>query len=38
VCSSDLIEAAGEKLAEHFPYDALTDVNELPDKIEFSIR
>ena len=32
------IEAAGEKLAEHFPYDALTDVNELPDKIEFSIR
>jgi uncharacterized membrane protein len=32
------IEAAGEKLAEHFPYDALTDVNELPDEIEFSIR
>ena len=30
------IEAAGEKLAEHFPYDAATDVNELPDEIEFS--
>jgi len=32
------IEAAGEKLAEHFPYDAAADVNELPDEIEFSIR
>ena len=30
------IEAAGEKLAEHFPYDAATDANELPDEIEFS--
>jgi uncharacterized membrane protein len=30
------IGAAGEKLAEHFPYDAATDVNELPDDIDFS--
>jgi uncharacterized membrane protein len=30
------IEAAGEKLAEYFPYDAATDVNELPDEIDFS--
>lgn len=29
------IEAAGEKLAEHFPYDAATDVNELSDEVEF---
>jgi len=31
------IEAAGEKLAEHFPYDAATDANELSDEID-SIR
>jgi uncharacterized membrane protein len=29
------ISAAGEKLAEHFPYDAEADVNELPDDIDF---
>ncbi len=29
------ISAAGEKLAEHFPYDAAGDVNELPDDIDF---
>ena len=30
------ISAAGEKLAEHFPYDAASDVNELPDDIDFA--
>jgi uncharacterized membrane protein len=30
------IEAAGEKLVEHFPYDAVSDVNELSDEIDFS--
>jgi len=30
------IEGAGEKLAEHFPYDAASDVNELSDEIDFS--
>jgi len=30
------IEGAGEKLAEHFPYDAASDVNELSDQIDFS--
>jgi uncharacterized membrane protein len=29
------IEAAGSKLAAHFPYDPATDVNELPDDIDF---
>lgn len=29
------IEAAGAKLAEHFPYNAATDVNELSDEVEF---
>jgi uncharacterized membrane protein len=29
------IEAAAEGLATHFPYDAATDVNELPDDIDF---
>jgi len=29
------IEAAGAKLAEHFPYDPATDVNELSDEVEF---
>lgn len=29
------IEAAAEGLAAHFPYDAATDVNELPDDIDF---
>jgi uncharacterized membrane protein len=29
------ITAAGEKLKAYFPYDATTDVNELPDDIDF---
>jgi uncharacterized membrane protein len=29
------IEAAAQGLAAHFPYDAATDVNELPDDIDF---
>jgi len=29
------IEAAAEGLTAHFPYDAATDVNELPDAIDF---
>jgi uncharacterized membrane protein len=29
------IETAAEGLAAHFPYDAATDVNELPDDIDF---
>jgi uncharacterized membrane protein len=29
------IEEAGLKLAAHFPYDPATDVNELPDDIDF---
>jgi uncharacterized membrane protein len=29
------IGLAGEKLAANFPYDAATDVNELPDDIDF---
>ncbi len=29
------IEAAAEGLAVHFPYNAATDVNELPDEIDF---
>jgi uncharacterized membrane protein len=29
------IGLAGEKLAAHFPYDPATDVNELPDDIDF---
>jgi uncharacterized membrane protein len=28
------VAAAGEKLAAHFPYDAATDTNELPDDID----
>jgi uncharacterized membrane protein len=28
------IEAAGEHLATHFPYDAATDQNELPDDVD----
>jgi uncharacterized membrane protein len=31
----DGIEAAAQGLAAHFPYDAATDVNELPDDIDF---
>ena len=30
------ITAAGEKLAAHFPYDAATDVNELPDDVDLA--
>jgi uncharacterized membrane protein len=30
------IGAAGEKLAEHCPYDAASDINELPDDIDFA--
>jgi uncharacterized membrane protein len=29
------IGEAGRELAAHFPYDAVTDVNELPDDIDF---
>jgi uncharacterized membrane protein len=29
------IALAGEKLAAHFPYDAATDRNELPDDVDF---
>lgn len=29
------IAAAGEKLKAYFPYDAATDINELPDDIDF---
>ncbi len=29
------IEAAAEGLASHFPYDAASDINELPDDIDF---
>lgn len=29
------IEEAGEHLAAHFPYDPLTDKNELPDDVDF---
>jgi uncharacterized membrane protein len=29
------IGEAGAKLAVHFPYDAATDVNELPDEVDF---
>lgn len=29
------IAAAGDKLAEQFPYDAAADINELPDAIDF---
>lgn len=29
------IAEVGEQLAAHFPYDAATDVNELPDDIDF---
>lgn len=29
------IEAVGEQLAKHFPYEAETDKNELPDAIDF---
>jgi uncharacterized membrane protein len=29
------IETVGRELAAHFPYDAATDVNELPDDIDF---
>jgi uncharacterized membrane protein len=29
------IEKVGEQLAAHFPYDAATDVNELPNKVDF---
>jgi uncharacterized membrane protein len=31
----DGITEVGERLAEHFPYDAETDVNELPDAVDF---
>lgn len=30
-----MIHAIGEALVEHFPYDAKTDINELPDDIVF---
>ena len=29
------IETVGEQLATHFPFDAATDVDELPDKVDF---
>ncbi len=29
------IELVGEQLATHFPYDAVTDKNELPDSVDF---
>lgn len=29
------IEEVGEQLASHFPYDAATDVDELPDDVDF---
>jgi uncharacterized membrane protein len=29
------IEMVGEQLASHFPYDPTTDVNELPDDVDF---
>jgi uncharacterized membrane protein len=29
------IETVGEQLAAHFPYDAATDINELPDRVDF---
>jgi uncharacterized membrane protein len=29
------IETVGEQLASHFPFDAATDVDELPDKVDF---
>jgi uncharacterized membrane protein len=31
----DAIGEAGRELAAHFPYDAATDVNELPDDVDF---
>jgi len=31
------IEAAGEKLKAHFPYDRATDRNELPDDVDFGL-
>jgi len=31
----DGIRAAGERLAAHFPYDRSTDINELPDEIDY---
>lgn len=34
----DAIHEVGERLAEHFPYDAESDVNELPDEIDFGGR
>lgn len=34
----EAIAEAGEKLAVHFPYDAASDVNELPDEVDFSSR
>jgi uncharacterized membrane protein len=30
------IEEVGEHLAEHFPFNPLTDVNELPDDVDFA--
>lgn len=32
------IEAVGEQLAGHFPYDAASDSNELPDDVDFGRR
>ena len=29
------IEEVGEQLATHFPFDAATDVDELPDDVDF---
>ena len=34
----DGIQAAGECLASHFPYDRSTDVNELSDEIDYGRR
>jgi uncharacterized membrane protein len=31
----EAIEETGRQLAAHFPYDAATDVNELPDDVDF---
>jgi len=34
----DAVRAAGESLSFHFPYDRSTDVNELPDEIDYGRR
>jgi len=32
----DAVDVIGQKLALHFPYDAASDVNSLPDDVDFS--